>query len=60
MRRDANAAAEVNTEVDQSVITPWFKLLKEQKLMRWWKTLIDEGGRIPNEAHHIENFTITK
>ena len=59
LRREANAAASPNTEVDQSVITPWFRLLKEQKLMRWWKTLIDEG-RFPDEAHHIENFTITK
>ena len=43
-----------------SVITPWFRLLKEQKLMRWWKSLIEEGGRFPNEAHYIENFTLSK
>jgi isopentenyl-diphosphate Delta-isomerase len=52
--------ASLNTEVDQSVITPWFRLLKEQKLMRWWKILIEEGSRFPNESHHIENFTISK
>lgn len=28
-RRNANAAAVVNTEVDHSVITPWFRLLKQ-------------------------------
>ena len=25
-------------------MTPWFKLLKESKLMSWWKHLKDEGN----------------
>jgi hypothetical protein len=40
------------------VITPWFNILKEKKLMQWWKALIDSDGKeFPNEAHRIENFT---
>jgi hypothetical protein len=42
------------------VITPWFRLLKEQKLMAWWKKMIQEGGRFPQESHRIENFTLNK
>ena len=38
------------------VITPWFKILKETKLMPWWRDII-KSGSFPNEAHHIENFT---
>jgi hypothetical protein len=43
------------------VITPWFGLLKREKLMGWWKRMIESGGKeFPNEAGHIENFTIRK
>lgn len=30
-------------------ITPWFKLLKERKLMSWWETLLRDG-EFPREA----------
>ena len=36
-------------------ITPWFKLLKERKLMGWWRNLI-EKDELPNESGHIERF----
>ena len=44
------------TSSSVSVITPWFQILKDKKLMRWWKTLI-ESGTFPNESHHIEKFS---
>ena len=40
---------------DGEDITPWFKLLKERKLMGWWKTLIDQS-KFPSEEGHIERF----
>ena len=40
---------------DGEDITPWFKLLKERKLMGWWKTLIDQD-KFPSEEGHIERF----
>lgn len=36
-------------------ITPWFYLLKESKLMPWWKNLI-RTNEFPNEASHIERY----
>ena len=35
--------ADSKTSPSVSVITPWFQILKDKKLMRWWKTLIESG-----------------
>ena len=33
-------------------ITPWFKLLIDRSLKKWWKDIIDEGfeNGVPDEA----------
>jgi 2-oxoglutarate dehydrogenase complex dehydrogenase (E1) component-like enzyme len=36
-------------------ITPWFKLIKDNKLQSWWQNLI-EKNEFPHEAHYIEKF----
>lgn len=36
-------------------VTPWFQLLLDNKLKKWWYNY-REQGQLPNEAHYIENF----
>ncbi|CDW78509.1 isopentenyl-diphosphate delta-isomerase 1 [Stylonychia lemnae] len=36
-------------------VTPWFRLLKDSKLKKWWTQLIDEGT-FPDEAKSIHRF----
>jgi isopentenyl-diphosphate delta-isomerase len=36
-------------------ITPWFKIIMENKLKKWWKDLID-NNTFPNESSKIEKF----
>eukprot|EP00347_Sterkiella_histriomuscorum_P015204 403357917 len=40
---------------DDSDITPWFKLLKESRLMKWWE-ILEQRNEFPKESDHIERF----
>lgn len=45
-----------NPSTGEGDITPWFKLLKDNKLMKyWWKDLINKNT-FPDESSHIEKF----
>ena len=53
--KDFDEFLEYKRTKDGSDITPWFKLLKESKLTKWWQDLIDHD-KFPNEASKIERF----
>ena len=40
----------------KETVTPWFQILRERKLMPWWRSLINTGA-FPDEGHRIETFT---
>ena len=46
---------DVRREQHGEDITPWFRMLKENKLKDWWQTLIGNDV-FPNEQDHIERF----
>lgn len=41
--------------IQDKAITPWFELIMQAELPRWWR-LLQEKGRFPNEAEKITSF----